>query len=479
MSQSSFLSVNDKRLHFGLGAETSATLDVRWPNGVQQTFPECPRKSPGCHPRRRRHRGHAEASVHGMTIRRRNFLTSAAALPWLRPNAYAQAPDAQALDAPTAARRLHHRKISRSNCRHSRGMAREPARVPGSVAERRISSALSAAAESRIVRPGPALEVRRVTFPNSQLSAATLSPELRSSLSAFSTIHTAEFQVTRIDAQPDGVLRTRVRYELVGSGPGFHREQRVGWWDLEWAAAPPDQYRLRRWQVCEETRARSAKPWFEDIAPKRLRPLPLPTASKCCAASMIGARFSTAPAASISTATMACRWATSMATASTTFTFASPPAFPTGFIAIAATERSRTSPRLPASACSKIRPARFSPTFRNAGRQDLIVVRAAGPLLFLNQGGGKFRLKPNAFQFANPPQGTFTGAAAADYDRDGWLDIYFCLYAYYQGADQYKYPTPYYAAENGPPNFMLRNNRDGTFRDVTAQSRSQPEQHAL
>ena len=108
--------------------------------------------------------------------------------------------------------------------------------------------------------------------------------------------------------------------------------------------------------------------------------------------------------------------------------------------------------------------------FDNDGRQDLIVVRANGPLLFLNQGGGKFRQKPDAFQFANPPQGTFTGAAAADYDRDGWLDIYFCLYAYYQGTDQYKYPSPYYAAENGPPNFLMRNQRDGTFRDVTAES---------
>jgi tetratricopeptide (TPR) repeat protein len=88
----------------------------------------------------------------------------------------------------------------------------------------------------------------------------------------------------------------------------------------------------------------------------------------------------------------------------------------------------------------------------------------------VNQGGGKFRQKADAFKFANPPQGTFTGAAAADYDRDGWLDIYFCLYIYYQGTDQYKYPSPYYAAENGPPNFMMRNNRDGTFRDVTAES---------
>ena len=42
MSQSSYLSVNDKRLHFGLGAETAADLEVRWPNGAKQTFPRIP-----------------------------------------------------------------------------------------------------------------------------------------------------------------------------------------------------------------------------------------------------------------------------------------------------------------------------------------------------------------------------------------------------------------------------------------------------
>src|SRR4029077_5796413 len=47
--------------------------------------------------------------------------------------------------------------------------------------------------------------------------------------------------------------------------------------------------------------------------------------------------------------------------------------------------------------------------FDNDGLQDLMVVRANGPLLFLNQGGGKFRQKLNAFHFANSPQGTFTG----------------------------------------------------------------------
>jgi len=42
MSQSSFLSVNDKRLHFGLGAETFASLEIRWPNGMKQNFSRVP-----------------------------------------------------------------------------------------------------------------------------------------------------------------------------------------------------------------------------------------------------------------------------------------------------------------------------------------------------------------------------------------------------------------------------------------------------
>jgi hypothetical protein len=38
MSQSSFYSVNDFRLHFGLGPATSADLDIRWPNGNREAL---------------------------------------------------------------------------------------------------------------------------------------------------------------------------------------------------------------------------------------------------------------------------------------------------------------------------------------------------------------------------------------------------------------------------------------------------------
>jgi hypothetical protein len=38
-AQSSFYSANDRRLHFGLGAETAADLTIRWTNGATETIP--------------------------------------------------------------------------------------------------------------------------------------------------------------------------------------------------------------------------------------------------------------------------------------------------------------------------------------------------------------------------------------------------------------------------------------------------------
>src|SRR5204863_7399886 len=38
LSQSSFYSVNDFRLHFGLGPAASVDLDIRWPNGNREVI---------------------------------------------------------------------------------------------------------------------------------------------------------------------------------------------------------------------------------------------------------------------------------------------------------------------------------------------------------------------------------------------------------------------------------------------------------
>jgi hypothetical protein len=38
LGQTGFLSVSDRRLHFGVGAARTADLEVRWPSGIRQSF---------------------------------------------------------------------------------------------------------------------------------------------------------------------------------------------------------------------------------------------------------------------------------------------------------------------------------------------------------------------------------------------------------------------------------------------------------
>lgn len=110
---------------------------------------------------------------------------------------------------------------------------------------------------------------------------------------------------------------------------------------------------------------------------------------------------------------------------------------------------------------------------RNSGRQDLVVLRSNGPILFVNR-GTRFQLRTDAFRFATAPAGGFTGMAAGDFDRDGKLDLYLCCYVYFQSEAQYTYASPYHDARNGPPNFLFRNRleKDGSgfLDDCTAET---------
>jgi tetratricopeptide (TPR) repeat protein len=334
------------------------------------------------------------------------------------------------------------------------------------------------ATESRLVRAVSALTVSQVKYSGEAvLGREDFLEQWRSSVKAFSRLMTAEFQVTSIHAGAPSLesavlpasLETNVRFELVGSGESFYREQRVGHWQLNWETLASGEFRLRKWQMLDEMRSQSSAPIFVDVAPQT---------------------FDGNPAYASQLLHGTDYWRTVLDGACGIDIYGhngvsvgdidddglddlyvcQPAGLPNRLF------RNRgdgTFEDITASSGVGVLENTACALFadiNNNGRQDLIVVCVDGPLLFLNEGGGKFRPKPDAFKFANPPQGAFTGAAIADYDRDGWLDIYFCLYSYYLGTDQYRYPTPYYDAENGPPNFMMRNQRDGTFRDVTRES---------
>jgi Flp pilus assembly protein TadD len=105
----------------------------------------------------------------------------------------------------------------------------------------------------------------------------------------------------------------------------------------------------------------------------------------------------------------------------------------------------------------------------NRGRQDLVIITQSQPLLFLNDGQGRFTLAREAFPLV-AQHASLTGAALGDYDRDGYLDLYVCSYGYFQGEGSIPVPAPYYDAHNGPPNRLYRNRGDGTFVDVTTAS---------
>lgn len=98
------------------------------------------------------------------------------------------------------------------------------------------------------------------------------------------------------------------------------------------------------------------------------------------------------------------------------------------------------------------------------GDQDVILIGSA-PLLFRND-GGRFRFDDASLDIGQDRAAMFTGAALADYDLDGDLDLYVCAYDFWQPGEEYDAPTPYYDAVNGPPNLLFRNDGGGRFEEV-------------
>lgn len=102
----------------------------------------------------------------------------------------------------------------------------------------------------------------------------------------------------------------------------------------------------------------------------------------------------------------------------------------------------------------------------NDGDQDLVLGTNSAVLIMENDGTGRFQLRSQIsdVKFAS-------GLAAADYDLDGYLDVYVCRYnPLTVDSDEIPNPIPYYDANNGADNVLLRQTRRWEFTDATIAS---------
>lgn len=311
------------------------------------------------------------------------------------------------------------------------------------------------------------IEILHRSFANSEaIGRDRFIDEMGEYLAGLKKIETAQFEITAIQRISDTVLAADIRYELVGSHDGSHREQRIGTWRTEWQLDQGHVRRVQQWHATGEAVSRSRGPIFTEIT---------------------AAGFGRSPSFREQLSFGVDHWRTVLDGATGIDVYGNcgiscgdydnngfddlyvcqPAGLPNRLY------RNRgdgtfedVTDKAGVGVLDNTSCALFA-DFDNKGFQDLLVVTTAGPLLFVNQGDGRFVLKKNAFQFVRPPQGSFTHAAVADYDRDGQLDIYFCVYNYYAGLDQYRYPVPYFDARNGPPNFLFHNDGNFSFTDTT------------
>ena len=111
----------------------------------------------------------------------------------------------------------------------------------------------------------------------------------------------------------------------------------------------------------------------------------------------------------------------------------------------------------------------------NDGWSDLYVTNLGHNQMFLNKGDGTFLDVTNKTGTDDPRWST--SAAFLDYDRDGWLDLIVLNYANFSVTNS---PTCYASSSardyctprvfSSPGNRLLHNRGDGTFEDVTAKA---------
>jgi tetratricopeptide (TPR) repeat protein len=339
-----------------------------------------------------------------------------------------------------------------------------------------LSPALQASsftpAQRTKIRSSFGIDIERRTFNSSpSLGRDRFLETLDASLGPATRVRTAEFEIFQIEAIAQDPLAVRVdlRYDLVLDRANTTIEERIGSWHMEWVQDASQAWKARRWIAGEENASSLRGPAFIDITTHALGANP-----SYANQFLHGSDYWRTMLDGAIGVDVYCNNGVAAGDYDNDgfddLYICQPAGLPNRLY------RNRgdgtfedVTEKAGVGVLDNTASALFA-DFRNCGLQDLLVLCGTGPLLFQNRGDGTFARKHDAFRFAQQPQGTFTHAAAADYDGDGRLDLYLCTYMYYLGLDQYHYPIPYYDARNGPPNCLFHNEGNLTFVETTGVS---------
>ncbi|HUS36892.1 MAG TPA: CRTAC1 family protein [Verrucomicrobiae bacterium] len=113
--------------------------------------------------------------------------------------------------------------------------------------------------------------------------------------------------------------------------------------------------------------------------------------------------------------------------------------------------------------------------FTQDGHADMLCVKSEGLFLYEGSAEGKFDREPRPVWSDQSKIRYALAMTCGDIDADGDLDVFLTQYKvpYLLG----QIPTPYYDANDGHPSFLLRNDGQGNFTDVTAEVGLEPKRH--
>jgi len=328
-------------------------------------------------------------------------------------------------------------------------------------------------AEEMAVARHPSLQiVRGVTMASDLvLDARSFAEELRRLVEGFQDVTVAEFLITAIDVDREkGLATTDVRYDIVGPGTNAWRAGRSGLWRMRWQHGATG-WRVIEWTATAHLRSGAAAPVFAEV-----------TTAALGASESFRRQLNTSLDVWVATIDSAItrdsngHHGVSVGDADgdglEDLYIAQPSGLPNRLFRARGDGTFEDATERAGLAVLDDTAQSLFADVDNDGDQDLVLALSAGPTLFLNDGTGRFSPVTGAFRFKDRLQGSPMSMAMADYDRDGFLDLYLCVYSFYYGAGEDKAgtPMPYYDARNGPPSVLFRNDGHGRFVDTTQEA---------